>query len=124
MLAQDILVKGHFINTLSGRCIVEGWEGKHVRIIFPSGFRPLVRPSKLLNGTVLDYSTMPDNVKAQLEERGDYRLIAHFYSGEYVAFHNLQGVADYVGLHRYSAARVYEGLGYNHAIASIRDILN
>lgn len=124
MLAQDILIKGHTVNTLSGKCIIEGWEGKHVRILFPSGFRPLVRPSKLLNGTVLDYHTMPSNVKAQLEERGDYRLIAHFYSGEFVAFHNLQGIADHIGQHRYSAARVYEGLGYSSVIASIRDILN
>lgn len=73
---------------------------------------------------VLDYHTMPDNVKQQLETDGKHRLIAHFYSGEFRAFHNLQAVADYIGQHRYSAARVYEGLGYSSVIASIRDILN
>ena len=124
MLAKDILITGHKVNTLSGPCQVVKWEGKHVRIIFPTGFAPLVRPSKLLNGTVLDYHTMPDNVKKQLEEDGNNRLIAHFYSGEFRAFHNLQAVADYIGQHRYSAARVYEGLGYSSVIASIRDILN
>ncbi|MGL5963318.1 MAG: hypothetical protein ACRCZ2_02820, partial [Fusobacteriaceae bacterium] len=62
--------------------------------------------------------------KQQLEESGNNRLIAHFYDGSFMAFHNLQGIADHIGQHRYSAARVYEGLGYSSVIASIRDILN
>lgn len=124
MLAQDIIIKGHHMNTLSGRCQVVQWEGKHVRVIFPSGFAPLVRPSKLLTGMVLDYHTMPDNVKAQLEEDGTLRYIAHFYDGEFMAFHNLQDIANYTGQHLNSARRVYNGLGYSSVIASVRDILN
>lgn len=124
MLAKDILIKGAIVPTLSGPCIVEGWEGKAVRVIFPSGYRPLLRPDKLINGTVLNYDTLPEPARSQLENDGALRLVAHFYSGGMVAFRNLAEVAEYAGQHRASAARVYQGRGYSSVIASIKDVLN
>ncbi|MGL5582353.1 MAG: hypothetical protein ACRDCE_15515 [Cetobacterium sp.] len=124
MLAQDFLITGSIHNTLSGPCIVEGWEGNRVRVIYPCGYRPLMRPDKLLNGTVLNYGTLPEPARSQLQESGEYRLLASFYSGEMVAFENLQQVADYAGQHRASAVRVYQCRGYSSIISSIKDILN
>lgn len=125
MLAQDILTVNSYHNTLSGPCKVLQWEGKdRVRILFPSGYSPLVRADKLLNGTIVNYGRYPANVVKQLEESADHRLLVRFADGEYMAFPTLQTIADYTGQHRNSIVRVYKGLGYSSIIDSVKDILN